>query len=341
MFQCGSQGRRGHNEDIQEYRRLRHQTQERPHAHHHSRPCRPYHHQGVSRFDPHTRPERGGTRDALRRTPQLGSLLSRRPARRNSRVHQGKQRIYGKHSPHVGQQMRNIGALRPLPPQDVSRLQGPRCLPHKRHRARRQPDIRLRPHQLHDAAPAAREHPPRPSARGRVTLAPDTRDLRADRPHTQDTPRSGDRRTGQLLQVLPAGRGYGRLLRPHDQHLRMGHRGRRADPRRGRRQDRVVPRRAAARLQQGRLAQPVVRGHERTLQALIRRRPQRPISARQHTGAQPSSCAPVSFSRSPTRTDNVLCSVWGSSRTPPRAVRSTPRGCMPAAWRSTPSDSRP
>ena len=49
---------------------------------------------------------------------------------------------------------------------------------------------------------------------------------RAYRPPARDAPRPGDRRAGQFLQILPAGRRAGRLLRPHDAHLRVGHGGR-------------------------------------------------------------------------------------------------------------------
>ena len=66
----------------------------------------------------------------------------------------------------------------------------------------------------------------------------------------------------------PAGRGAGRLLCPHDAYLRVGHGGRGADPRRGRRPDAHAARRRGAALQRKRPAQPVVRLSVEVLQDL-------------------------------------------------------------------------
>lgn len=66
-------------------------------------------------------------------------------------------------------------------------------------------------------------------------------------------------RAGQFLQILPAGRRAGRLLRPHDPHLRVGYGRRRTDPRRSGRTARSAGGRRRLPLQQARPAKSVVR----------------------------------------------------------------------------------
>lgn len=63
-----------------------------------------------------------------------------------------------------------------------------------------------------------------PACGGRVAVAPDARNGGAYRPPARSASRSGDRRAGEFLQILPAGRGEGRLLCPHDAYVRVGHR---------------------------------------------------------------------------------------------------------------------
>ena len=61
---------------------------------------------------------------------------------------------------------------------------------------------------------------------GLERLPLDARDARADRRPARAPSRSGGGGAGKFLQVLHAGRRDGRLLRPHDAHLRVGHGGR-------------------------------------------------------------------------------------------------------------------
>ena len=80
---------------------------------------------------------------------------------------------------------------------------------------------------------------------------------------------------GSSYRVLPAGRGEGRLLCPHDAYVRVGHCRGRADPRRSGRPHPHAARRPGTALQRGGPAQSVVRLPVETLQDLTEAVPNR------------------------------------------------------------------
>ena len=114
-IQRGHPGRGRDTRHLQQRRPDRCGHQERPVAYHGGRPPGPLRHPGVSRPDTHPAPQRGGTRNALRRAQGLGPLLDGRPAGRNGGVHQGQRRIHGEHRPHGRQPARLRGDIRTVP----------------------------------------------------------------------------------------------------------------------------------------------------------------------------------------------------------------------------------
>ena len=85
------------------------------------------------------------------------------------------------------------------------------------------------------------------------------RDVRARSADQVRASRRRSHRTGELVQVLPAGGGGRRGLRPHVEYLRVGHGGRRGDSLRGRRRGRAFRRRNRHAVQQNLAAQSLFR----------------------------------------------------------------------------------
>lgn len=142
-IQRGHPGRGRDTRHLQQRRPDRCGHQERPVAYHGGRPPGPLRHPGVSRPDTHPAPQRGGTRNALRRAQGLGPLLDGRPAGRNGGVHQGQRRIHGEHRPHGRQPARLRGDIRTVPQTDILFRLRPRRLPLLQYRGRPRSGIRL------------------------------------------------------------------------------------------------------------------------------------------------------------------------------------------------------
>ena len=154
----------------------------------------------------------------------------------------GKQRIYREYRPDGEQRLHGGGHLCPLFRKRCTSPGGIR-VPTSRGILRRMPPPNTpttRSSRAGGSCRSKRGGAP-PPAGGRVAVAPDARNGGAYRPPARSASRSGDHRAGEFLQILPAGRGKGRLLCPHDAYVRVGHCRGRVDPRRSGRPHRTLP----------------------------------------------------------------------------------------------------